>query len=321
MRNLVFGILAFALIGYACTGSGSADPPDERVTTTAVDTASAAPTTSSSEAPSTTTTTIEEAGTVGIEERSIEVGGRSRAYLLFVPSTTGPSAPEPLVVNLAGAGDTAAIHVEYSNFNELAESEGIVVVYPDAIDQFWVMEDETDIEFIEAMIADVSALVSIDEARVYVTGMSQGGDFATLLFCMRPELFAAATSVAVLNHHGEPGICVSPQPARVLAIAGSADPGTTEGLPFEVPGVDLPGPLVDEEANWAMTNGCAAASEETELAAGVVRRDYQCADSAALAVIVHAGDHIWPQEDTDGLDANTIIWEFLRQYEGPLATG
>lgn len=315
---LAAGMVAFALVVAACGGteptettSGSAPSTTQATTTTT----SAPPTT---EATTTTSVAEEEALASGLTERATTAAGRPRSYALFVPASLDQGRSAPLVLNLHGAGDTAAAHVSYSNFNETAEEAGIIVAYPDAIDQFWNMEDGSDIEFVSVIIDEVSALTPIDADRVYLLGMSQGGDFAALLACRLPDRFAAVASVAVLNHHDEAG-CEQPRPARIMTVMGLADPTTSEGLPFEAPpGVDLPGPLVEEEADWAATNSCDPTPTETEPAENVTRADYQCANSAALAVLMHAGDHIWPQPDVDGLDTNAVVWEFLQQYSGPI---
>lgn len=70
---------------------------------------------------------------------------------------------------------------------------------------------------------------------------------------------------------------------------------------------------------WVETNGCDPELSIETLPEGVTRRDYECAGDSALIVYIHPGGHSWPWGE-HGLDANTIIWEYLEQYTEPLPT-
>ena len=89
---------------------------------------------------------------------------------------------------------------------------------------------------------------------------------------------------------------------------------------ISVPDPDPPGPLADETGAWIVTNGCEPEPDETALADGVVRLDYDCPNGSELVVYVHPGGHIWPQGEY-GLDTNSIVWEFLEQPTAPLPSG
>jgi len=63
-----------------------------------------------------------------------------------------------------------------------------------------------DVGFIEAVIKDVGARLSIDRGRVYLVGMSNGSAMAGRFACERPDLIAGIGQVA-----GTVGVSVAAQ--------------------------------------------------------------------------------------------------------------
>lgn len=245
----------------------------------------------------------------GLSEHTLESGGVDRGYSLFVPQSNDGETLLPLVLNFHGGADNAEGHIGYSGFNLTAEAEGIVVAYPEGIDRFWNFDD-AEVEFVQAVVDHVAERAPIDRTRIYLTGMSIGGDLASYLTCADPGVYAAVASVAVVNHHGQPG-CPATQPVPFLGIVGAVDDITILGVQDVVPGVDTPGPLGQELRGWAETNGCdpdAPVRSENNL----VFSQFECTVQP-LEIIVHSGDHIWPDPD-DGLDTNTRIWDFLSRF-------
>ncbi|MFQ5457986.1 MAG: alpha/beta hydrolase family esterase [Myxococcota bacterium] len=56
--------------------------------------------------------------------------GQEREYLLHVPRSYDSSKPTPLVISMHGAGSWGAAQQEISRWNQVAESQGLIVVYP-----------------------------------------------------------------------------------------------------------------------------------------------------------------------------------------------
>ena len=105
-----------------------------------------------------------------------------RHYDAFAPAHLPPN--RPLVIVLHGNGGTGHQIRKFTHFDDLATKNGFVVAYPDAIDHHWndgrpeVANGSDDVGFIAKLIAELSARYSIDPARVYVTGISNGGIMA-----------------------------------------------------------------------------------------------------------------------------------------------
>ncbi len=117
-------------------------------------------------------------------------------YVLIVPDDPAPSGGWPLLLFLHGAGergdDLALVDVhgpttQLDAFPELAEA---VIVAPQCAAEDWWHPDE-----LAALVDEVCALVRVDDARLYVTGLSMGGYGTWGLLARYPHRFAAAVPI------------------------------------------------------------------------------------------------------------------------------
>ncbi|PJE21956.1 MAG: esterase, partial [Mycobacterium sp.] len=60
-------------------------------------------------------------------------GGLNRTYLVHVP----PGPPVGLVLNLHGGGGTGAGQRGLTDFDSVADANGLLVIYPDGYDKSW----------------------------------------------------------------------------------------------------------------------------------------------------------------------------------------
>lgn len=92
------------------------------------------------------------------------------------------------------------------DWDELADSEKFVVVYPDGLNRAWnvngggccgrsARDGVDDVAFIGAAVADVAHNVGIDANRVYAAGMSNGAMMAYTMAC-NTGIFAAIGPVS-----------------------------------------------------------------------------------------------------------------------------
>jgi len=191
-----------------------------------------------------------------------EVGSSRRQYQLYVPTSYRAERPLPLVLDFHALRSDPLMEENFNGFETVAKKVGFVLARPQGVSGSWSLFDGTDAEYVEAVLADVRALVCVDPARTYAAGMSQGGHLATQLACRLPGTFAAVATVAVLDH---PVGC-SPEPTPIIAFAGRKDAiyDIEEGLnpsifesanPGAPPGA-RPGSLKAEAEAWAATNRC-----------------------------------------------------------------
>ena len=240
----------------------------------------------------------------------INVGGRDRSYRLYKPAGLPPSAP--LVVMLHGYSGSGKQAERDYKWDGLADSGKFVVAYPDGLNRAWNVNGESccgrsgregvdDVGFISAAIADIVNNVGINRARVYATGMSNGGIMSYTLACTT-DIFAAIGPVAGIQLNP----CRSPHPTSVMAVHGTADRlvpyGGGQG--FSV----INGPSVpDVDAFWRNVDQCGAPAITTN--GPVTTSTAACADNCgAVLITVDQGSHEWPPFATQ------TLWEFFAAH-------
>jgi polyhydroxybutyrate depolymerase len=100
--------------------------------------------------------------------------------------------------------DSKDVMPQYTKLNETAEKHGFIIAYPNAIRKSWGIAPEkveNDLAFFDALLRKLAATYKIDQDRVYVVGMSNGGYFAHLVGRERSKIVAA-----VASHSGPLGL-------------------------------------------------------------------------------------------------------------------
>jgi polyhydroxybutyrate depolymerase len=160
-----------------------------------------------------------------------------------------------------------------------------------------------DLRYFDDLLVEIDRAVPIDDRRIYVTGISNGGAMAHRLGCERADVIAALVGVAGANEFADDGgLCEVQVPVR--QIHGTADPcwqydgGNQACLQDDGrPKTSVPATM----EGWRVRNGCAAtftdvvrgerdASEPTSV---TIRTWDGCAAATEL-VIVQGGGHTWP---------------------------
>ncbi len=165
--------------------------------------------------------------------KKISVDGLERKFLLFVPA--GASRALPVVVVLHGGGSNAVQMERYTQFDELAQREGFIAVYPDAVAGNWndgrknnfiksQRENIDDVKFIRAVVDEVAKEHAIDRSRVFVTGISNGGIMSHRLACEASDLVTAIAPVAGAMTPEMTEKFRPEQPVSILMIHGDGDP-------------------------------------------------------------------------------------------------
>ena len=80
-----------------------------------------------------------------------------------------------------------------------------------------------DLGFTAALIDSLSAEYSINQDRIYSTGMSNGGFMSYHLACELSERIAAIASVTGTMNVNQPATCSPGHPMPVMEIHGTAD--------------------------------------------------------------------------------------------------
>jgi polyhydroxybutyrate depolymerase len=247
----------------------------------------------------------------GTSVHHINVGGHDRSYRLYRPA--GVPASAPLVVMLHGFSGSAAQAERAYGWDGLADSAKFVVAYPDGLSRAWNVDGEgccgrpgregvDDVAFISAAVADIIKNVSVNAARVYATGISNGGIMSYTLAC-NTGVFAAIGPDAATQL--DP--CRSPHPTSVMHIHGTADPLVPYqgGQGFSV----INGPSAPEvNAFWRNVDRCGAPAATTS--GRVTTSTAECADNRSVVLVtIDGGGHVdWPFSFTQKL------WEFFAAH-------
>jgi poly(3-hydroxybutyrate) depolymerase len=167
-----------------------------------------------------------------------------RSYSMYVPSTWKPSVASPLLIALHGLSGWDLQLMDNTGFNNLAEANNFIVVYPNGTGEKlgdrgirswnggeigWCTSGNCppsqiskidDVGYISKLIDDVSNRYLIDLKRVYLTGHSNGSQLAQRLAC---QLSDKITAVAVVAGHLALDTCNPNSPVSVLQIYGTED--------------------------------------------------------------------------------------------------
>lgn len=280
------------------------------------------------------------------ERHTLTHAGLERVYYLYVPPDLDPDRPAPLLLALHGGGGTAEgmEKLTESGFHALADRDGFVVAYPQGIDRHWNdgrptedrahQENLDDVGFIAALIDHLAATYPIDPARVYATGISNGGMMSFRLAC---ELSDRVTAVAPVTANLSEALAETCDPARpvpLLILNGTEDPLVRwEGGDIKILRTSRGRVLSVAEtvAFWREHNECPAEPEVTHLpdtdpddGTRVRRERYApcAAGSVVELVTVEGGGHTWPGgyaylpgwligRTSRDIDANAVIWDFF----------
>jgi polyhydroxybutyrate depolymerase len=167
---------------------------------------------------------------------SLEHAGRTRTWHAYLPARRVPSPALVLVLH-GSQGDFAQARGGYGyDFDRLAESEGFLPIYPDGFERHWNdcraagpyaanALDVDDVSFLRALVERFAAEHGADRARVFATGISNGGQMALRLALEAPDLVrAVAPVVASLPAERNMDCRPAGRPVSVLIMNGSADP-------------------------------------------------------------------------------------------------
>jgi polyhydroxybutyrate depolymerase len=278
------------------------------------------------------------------EKYSINVDGLARNYLLHVPVDLPAGKPAPLVLVFHGGGGHDWNMPGFTHFDDLADQEGFVVAYPDAVNRNWNdsrgIATADDVGFTRAVIADVSRAHSIDAHRIYATGISNGGFFSNRLACDAADRVAAIASVAATMPKPLVAECKPARPISVLYIQGTDDPlvpingGTIGFVRGRHRGENI---SLGDSANFWRDNDRISSSPDVKALPDRfddgthVRREIWTGgkdDTEVDVYTIEGGGHTWPGgpqylpkvivgKASQNLNATRTIWEFFQGQQLP----
>jgi polyhydroxybutyrate depolymerase len=250
---------------------------------------------------------------------TLTIDGAQRSALVNVPPHPA-GRPLPLVLAFHGAGATGPFMEVYSGLTRLADRDGFIAVYPTANGNLWNSaargdRPQDDIVFVRSLLDDLATRACVDQARVYATGVSNGGSFTARLGCELSDRLAAIAPVA--GGYGVEPPCHPTRPLSVLEIHGTHD----WVVPYDGTGAHHHGSVAGYLAMWGRLDHCRPKHVQRRLAAEayLIVRPRCTMDTTVEHVKLIGGPHIWPGTPlvTPGADpgvpfsATEAVWEFF----------
>jgi len=277
--------------------------------------------------------------------------GEAGSYLVEGPSDESASHPLPLIIDLHGYSETAAIQADITQLGSYGSTHGFVTVTPQVNElvQHWVTTPgSSDQKFLIALIGHITSTTCVDRHRIYVAGYSNGAFMASALACSDAGTIAAVATVAGIQ---APSGCRPSRRVPVIAFHGTADPfvpykggigPAAKQLPATngkgtigsnlsskanqgIQQTDLPIPV--EEARWAARNGCSKTPVTSTVTSNVTLIAYHCPGNATVELYREGGDgHIWAGSQamaaiasfvgktTFSISANQLMWKFFKGH-------
>lgn len=232
-----------------------------------------------------------------IDSDSITSGGVTRTFTWYEPDSLGGTA-RPLLIALHGSGGTGSgmmDNVTEYRFNERADEDKWIVVYPDGIEVSgkgrWndcrISDNNPttdDVLFVSDLIDHFEGLYNIDTDRIYVAGHSNGSMMAHRIGIELSDRVAAiaGTTGSLAAEGAEYNECSEPvNPISVIYEAATEDPV----IPYEG-GSEGGGVLRSQEDTvdfWVDFNGTGTTPTVTAITDSVTT------DETVITKYVHSG--------------------------------
>ena len=281
---------------------------------------------------------------------SITYNLSDRTFLLHVPPYYTTNTPLPLVVVLHGAFSSGSQTETETGFSALADTKRFLIAYPEGIWIFGLFQHWNaghccgkaasshvdDVSFVAEVISTVRRKLSVDPARIYMAGMSNGGMLAYRFVTERAnDLAAAAVVSAAIGSTTDNGMLPwrlqhPEKPFPIIGFHGLAD----ETIPFKSApfpprnGKRLFLPVTDAIDFWQNSNGCEATPVSSISNNGTSQHLAwkNCQDGSSLKFVLLEGwGHQWPapfftnqlaaDHPLRGFDTTKQIWEFFSRFQ------
>ncbi len=287
--------------------------------------------------------------TPGDHTGSIMSGGRTRTYVLHIPTGYSSDKTYPLVLLFHGGLGTGEKILSQTNFTPKSDSAGFILVAPDGIENSWNdgrgttdagAQGVDDVAFVRQLVSHLESQLPIDRNRIYATGPSNGGMMTYRLGCEAADLFAAIGPDAANLPVPLSSTC-HPQSIPIVAINGLADPlvpyagGRCCGNADGAFGLGQGGEIlstIDTLEIFAGANGCSSTYTPETLpfvvndGTSVEKRVYNnCPAGFEVVSYAVAGmGHGWPPYGgrvprisgpaSGNIRATDVVWDFFSQH-------
>jgi polyhydroxybutyrate depolymerase len=274
---------------------------------------------------------------------SLSFDGRLRTHLVHLPPSYRADADTSysVIIALHGGLGSAENLQDQSQLSAKSDTARFpfIVVYPNGVASllgirtwnaggccgFARDRDIDDVGYLEALIDRLKSDFLVDQDRIYLTGMSNGGMMAYRFASEKAGLVAAIAPVAATRTSDEPLVLSAPVPLvhfhsfqdENVPYSGGIGSGFSKHY----------NPPVDSVLTvWGTENGCsvAATTEFDDPSSYRERRWSACLDgSEIIEYVTYDGGHSWPggkrgsilgDAPSNAFRANDLMWNFFLKH-------
>jgi polyhydroxybutyrate depolymerase len=277
---------------------------------------------------------------------NLTIDGNDRSFIVYLPTGFNNAGKMPLIFAIHGGSGTPEGMINISNFKPIAERDKVVLVYPAGIQKNWNDGRPTtpnqlginDVSFFNQLCDYMITNYPVDGAKIYATGISNGGFMASRLGCeLSNRIAAIAVNAATIEATTIAPNCNPGRTVPALYIHGTADPL----VPFTGGQMTASGTaggtiLSHFQAidNWVTINACNTTPTITELpdiandGTTIKERIYGGGrnGSEVVSYVVLNGGHTWPQgfqylneaiigKTSQDMNATEVVWGFFKKFK------
>ncbi|KAJ54857.1 polyhydroxybutyrate depolymerase [Actibacterium mucosum KCTC 23349] len=213
-----------------------------------------------------------------------------RSYHVKEPDGWDGQSPLPVMLHFHGWQRQGDLIVKHQRISGATRRRGVLLVAPNGLGRSWDWwnDDTVNLDFADAVLADVMARYPVDRTRIYVSGYSWGSSMAWRYVCARGDGVAALLAISGTLDQREN---CDEAPAEVRHVHGLAD--TVMDYPFG-PGGDETHPV----ALWRRTFDCGpgvdAGTWQQRAFLTLSRIEWTNCATGRVSLDIHPGGHFIP---------------------------
>lgn len=277
---------------------------------------------------------------------NLTIDGQARSFIVYLPTGYNNAGKMPMIFVIHGGSGTPEGMINIADFRNIANRDKIVLVYPAGIQKNWNDGRPTtpnqlginDVSFFNQLCDYMMSYYSVDGAKIYATGISNGGFMSSRLGCeLSNRIAAIAVDAATMEATTIAPNCNPSKTVPAIYIHGTTDPLVPFTGGAMTAGGTAGGTILSHFQaidKWVTINGCNTTPVVTDLpdiandGTTIKQRVYGGGtnSSEVVSYVILNGGHTWPQgyqylsesiigKTSQDMNACEVIWTFFKRFK------